>query len=271
MTPPKISGHAAIPSSLSIDPSKIQSHTKKFFKLKSRTRAILVLLGSIAMITSWFLPWYDVLYWLSPSAFQAAMQSGHYEAVAQVTGFAAEMHLYGSNVVQVGYSGASLAQTGFIGLSQNVFYWWLALGGLALLTVWTDEWSRNRGITRHLKTILDCGKVSGLIFQVGTFVWIASSVTSRAVVNKAATDLIVKDIGHTSGMLYVSTGLSVGLISLFLGLILALLGIMTGNASEQVNPSGLTTSKAWGIARLTANACLTIAIFYLLICLALFV
>lgn len=254
----------------------LQKITSRFFKLRPRTRSILVVLGCMAMATSWFLPWYEVVYWLSPHGFQAAMRTGRYEAVAELDGFSAQTAKYGdNNIAQIGYSGSDLSHAGAathaLGLSSAVFTSFLVLGGLALLVVWTDEWRSSTGVARYLKRAVDYSAWLGLLAEVFWCVWRAADTTSLTVVDKAATALMVKDLGGgargAAGVVYVDPGLSVGYLSLLLGLVLFAIAVMTGSKSEPPEDSGTPALRA---TRITAGTCVVVGLVYLAATFALF-
>lgn len=248
-------------------PQHVQKYTKRRFKLKTRTRLILVLFGSIAIVTAWFLPWYVVDYFLSPSAFETAMHSGHYDALAELSGDAQDVKLYGTNIVQIQYSGADLAGKGFIQVSRTDLYRWLGLVGLTLLAVKADEVMGYEGVVGVVKKIIDGAKVLGLIGQVAYFLWYSIQATSRAWVTNTATVLMVRDLGSSNGLLHMTVGISVGLISLALGLLLSSIGVLTGDKAQD---NSYNPSKWSGIASLTATACLVIGLVYFFINIALF-
>ena len=246
---------------------QVQKQTKRRFKLKTRTRLILVLFGSIAIVTAWFLPWYVMDYFLSPSAFQTAMHSGHYDALAELSGDQHDIQLYGTNIVQIQYSGAELAQKGFIHVDRTDLLWWLGLVALTLIAVKADELMGYQGVVGVVKNIIDGVKVLGLIGQVGFFLWYSIQATSRAWVTNTATTLMVHDLGSNNGLLHMTTGMSVGLISLALGLLLSSIGVMTGDKAQD---NSYNPSKWSGIASLTATACLVIGLVYFFISYAIF-
>jgi hypothetical protein len=93
--------------------------------------------------------------------------------------------------------------------------------------------------------------------------------TSRGLINQVATTMMIHDLGgSSSGLLHLNTGISVGQISLALGLLIASIGVLTGDAPEPA--PGSRASKWPSIARLTAVACLVIGLIYFFISYGLF-
>ena len=75
---------------------------------------------------------------------------------------------------------------------------------------------------------------------------------------------LLTTLGTSQGILYISPGLSTGLIALILGLILCSLGVFAGDKAEPVNPYA-TASTLSSRSRLTAGACAFIGIVYFLV------
>ena len=251
-------------------PGGVQKFTQRRFKLRARTRLILILFGSIAVVTSWFMPWFVVDYFLSPSAFQTAMHSGHYDALAELDGDPKDIKLYGTNIVQIQYNGSELVKEGYIKLDQKTINLWLLLVGVTLLAVWVDEWKSFRAAgLLVLKRIIAWIKVLDLLVQVALFLWFGVQATSRDLINHAATTMMIHDLGgSSSGLLHLTTGISVGQISLALGLLIASIGVLTGEAPEPA--PGSRASKWPSLARLTAIACLVIGLIFFFISYSLF-
>lgn len=264
-------GNPSHASSFGLDiPGRVQQTTKRRFKLRSRTRLILLLFGSIAVVISWFMPWYVVDYFLSPSAFQTAMQSGHYDALAELDGDPQDIKLYGTNIVQIQYNGSDLVKEGYISLDQKTIDLWLLLVGVALLAVWVDEWKSYRAAGLFvLKRIITWIKVLDLLGQVALFLWFGLQSTSRDLITHAATTMMVNDLGGSrNGLLHMTTGISVGQMALALGIIIISISVLTGDAPEPV--PGSRVSRRPSIAGLTAGTCLVIGLVVFFISYALF-
>src|ERR1700681_4838179 len=90
-------------------PGQVKKVTKRYFKLKTRTRLLLVFFGSVAIIAGWFLPWYTVNYFLTVDAWRVAADGTHYDNVAQLSGADNLIQKYGENIAQNEYSGEDLA------------------------------------------------------------------------------------------------------------------------------------------------------------------
>jgi hypothetical protein len=255
---------------------QIRKLTGRVFKLRSRTRAVLVLLGCIGLLTAWFLPMYEVIYWLkSPAALHTAIKSGHYEAIGQLDAPSLVRKYGNDNLLQIGYTGSALAHGGTatrpIGISQKDFFYLVGLGGLALLAVWTDEWIRGRGIARYLKKVIDFGVWLGVLYEIFKWVWKAGDATSLSVVNKMSTALMMKDLhGHDGGaaaVVHVHPALSVGWISVVIGLFLASVGMLTSSSPEPDSSSALGVSE---VTKGVAALCVIAGLIYLVLNVALF-
>lgn len=242
---------------------RVQKFTQRRFKLRARTRFILIFFGSIAVVTSWFMPWFVVDYFLSPSAFQTAMNSHHYDAVSELSGYDQDIKLYGTNIAQIQYNGSDLVKDGYIKLDQKTIDVWLLLVGVTLLAVWVDEW-QNRYRTVGLSTLrkfIIWINVLDLLGQVVLFLWYGVQATSRDLITHAANTMMVRDLGGTSnGLLHMTTGISVGQIVLALGILVTSIGVLTGDAPESI--PGSSTSKWASTARFTAGTCLVIALLF---------
>lgn len=252
-------------SGLSAPPlvGKIQKQTKRYFKLKTRTRLLLVFFGSVAIITGWFLPWYNVNYFLTVDAWRAAADGSHYENVAQLSGADDLIRKYGENIAQNEYSGGDLVREGFIKVDQKTFYWWLGLVALTLLVIKLDD-LRIGGIAIYLKWVLNLVKILTLLFQVGWVLWYCVQTTSLAWIDNVARTEMVRFLGTSNGILFIQPGLSTGLIFLALGLILNALGVFSGDKAEPINVS--TTASTWSNRlRLTAGVCAVIGILFFII------
>jgi hypothetical protein len=258
----------------------------RVLRFRPRTRAILVFTGSVFIIASWELPWYDNLYWLnSGQAEGAALGAGY-----QVTNLSSGDPLakYGLNPVTNQYSGASLASGSplmrSLGLSRADFYWWLVLAALSLLAVWTYQW---RGTSRFRDTasrVVDLAKAVSLVVVVAACVWKAGSLTSVTRVQDAARASLLSDFrAHgvaAAALAHIHTGLSAGFVSLFLGLVFAFLGVFSTTrkpkgAAPEITPPELAGAGAApeGAAvkiRVSAGFLAFAALVYLGISIALF-
>lgn len=210
--------------------------TARIIRFRQRTRALLVFIGSIAIISSWLLPWYVSMGWLSTTpAIQAALSSGY-----QVTnlGSGDVYAKWGLNPLIREFSGANLAAgpapLRSIAFSRDDFYLWVALAVFSLLALWTAERTgRLRSAARErLYKIFESGKVILLVITIARSVWKGVSLTSEATVSRLAEASLVDTFpaGTTaSSVQHFVTNFSVGLITLFLGLVFAALGVFSGD------------------------------------------
>ncbi len=245
-------------------PGQIQKHTKRYFKLKTRTRLLLVFFGSVAIISGWFLPWYTVNYFLTVDAWRVTADGTHYDNVAQLTGANNLIQKYGENIAQNEYSGGDLVKEGFIKVDQDTFYRWLALVALILVAIKLDDLRFNAIVVVYLKKVLDFVKILLLLTQVGWVLWYCVQTTSLAWIDNVARTEMIRFLGTSNGILFIQPGLSTGLICLALGLILSALGVFSGDKVAPVN--AYTTDSTWSNRfRLTAGACAVIGVLFFII------
>jgi hypothetical protein len=243
-------------------PGQVKKVTKRYFKLKTRTRLLLVFFGSVATISGWFLPWYTVNYFLTVNAMHTVVDGNHFVAVAQLSGADDLIKKYGENIAQNEYSGEDLAKAGFIRVPQEILYWWLGVVAVTLLAIKIDDLRVYGKVVAYLKRGLDLAKILTLLLQIGWVLWYCVQSTQLGWIYNAARTGIVHALGGTSqGILYISPGLSTGLMALILGLILCSLGVFSGNKDESIN-ANVPTAALPDRFRLTAEVCATIGIVY---------
>ena len=243
-------------------PGKVQKVTKRYFKLKTRTRLLLVFFGSVAIISGWFLPWYTVNYFLTVDAWRTAVNSTHFVNVGQLSGADNLIQKYGQNIAQNEYSGEDLAKAGFIqNVPQEIFYWWLGLVAVTLLAIKLDDLKVYGKAVESLKKVLDFAKILTLLLQIGWVLWYCVQSTQLAWIYTAARTEMIRTLGTSQGILYISPGLSTGLIALILGLILCSLGVFSGDKDQPIN-ANTPTSTLSNRFRLTAEICAVIGIVY---------
>ena len=238
-----------------------QKVTKRYFKLKTRTRLFLVFFGSVAIISGWFLPWYTVNYFLTVDAWRTAVNSTHYVNVGQLSGADNLIQKYGENIAQNEYSGEDLAHAGFIQVPQEILYWWLGLVAVSLLAIKIDDLRVYGKAVGYLKLVLNLAKVLTLLLQIGWVLWYCVQSTQLTWIYDAARTGMIQTLGTSQGILYISPGLSTGLISLILGLILCSLGVFSGDKAEPINANGPASTLSNRV-RLSAEVCATIGIIY---------
>lgn len=81
-------------------PGTVKKVTRRFLKLKVRTRLLLVFFGSVIIVSGWFLPWYTVEYFLTVDAWRTAADGVHFENVGALYGADALKQKYGENIAQ---------------------------------------------------------------------------------------------------------------------------------------------------------------------------
>lgn len=242
-------------------PEQVKKVTKRYFKLKTRTRLLLVFFGSVAIISGWFLPWYTVSYFLTADALRKAADGIHYDAVAELDGANTLIQKYGENIAQNEYSGEDLAKAGFIQVPQDIFYWWLGLLAVTLLAIKLDDLQVYGKAVGSLKQVLDWAKILSLLLQIGWVLWYCVQSTQLAWIYNAARTEMIRTLGTSQGILYISPGLSTGLIALVLGLILCSLGVFSGNKAEPISTNAPTSTLSTRF-RLTAEVCAVLGIVY---------
>jgi hypothetical protein len=245
-------------------PGKVKKVTKRYFKLKVRTRLLLVFFGSVVIVSGWFLPWYTVEYFLTVDAWRIAADGTHFTNVGALYGEDNLKQKYGENIAQSEYSGEDLAKSGFIQVNQEIFYWWLGLLAVTLLAIKLDDLHVYGKAVGYLKQVLDWVKILSLLTQIGWVLWYCVQSTSLGWIYNAARTEMVRTLGTSRGILYISPGLSTGLIALILGLILCSLGVFSGDKAESVNVNA-TTSTWSSRFNLTAGACAAIGIIYFMV------
>ncbi len=242
-------------------PGKVQKVTKRYFKLKTRTRLLLVFFGSVAIISAWFLPWYTVNYFLTVDAWRVAADGIHYDNVAQLSGADNLIQKYGQNIAQNEYSGEDLAKAGFIQVPQDIFFWWLGLVAFTLLAIKLDDLRVYGKAVGYLKKVLDWAKILTLLLEIGWVLWYCVQSTQLAWIYNVARTQMIHTLGSSQGILYIDARISTGLIALILGLILCSLGVFSGDKAEPINANA-STSTLSSRFRLTAEVCAVIGIVF---------
>jgi len=245
-------------------PGEVKKITRRFLKLKVRTRLLLVFFGSVIIVSGWFLPWYTVEYFLTVDAWRTAVDGVHFENVGALYGEDTLKQKYGENIAQNEYSGEDLAAAGFIRVNQETLYWWLGLVALSLLAIKLDDLRVYGKAVGYLKQVLDWAKVLSLLTQIGWVLWYCVQSTSLAWVYNAARTEMTHTLGSSRGILYISPGLSTGLIALILGLTLCALGVLSADKIEPINTNA-SVSPLSNRLSLGAGACAVLGILYFLI------
>lgn len=242
-------------------PGQVKKVTKRYFKLKTRTRLLLVFFGSVAIISGWFLPWYTVDYFLTVNTWRKAVDSTHFVNVGELSGADNLIQKYGENIAQNEYTGEDLAKAGFIQVPQEIFYWWLGLVVVTLLVIKLDDLKVYGKAVGYLKQVLDLAKILILLLQIGWILWYCVQSTQLAWIYNAARTEMIRTLGTSQGILYINPGLSTGLVALILGLILCSLGVFSGDKAEPINALAPTSTLSRRF-RLSAEVCAVIGIVY---------
>ena len=172
-------------------PASVKKATKRRFKLKTRTRLLLVFFGSVIIVSGWFLPWYTVEYFLTPGAWRIAADGIHFVNVGELDGADSLKQKYGDNIAQSEYSGEDLAKAGFIQIPQEILYWWLGLVAVTLLAIKLDDLKIYGKAVGYLKQVLDWAKILSLLAQIGWVLWYCVQSTQLAwIYNAARTEMI---------------------------------------------------------------------------------
>jgi hypothetical protein len=249
-----------------------RKHTSRWIRFRPRTRAILVFLGAILIIVSWLTPWYDSLTWGLPSKQAPGTSSAGYEFTNLSPGD--PYAKYGLGAFSKTLTGRDLssgpAVLRSIAFSSTDFYTWVALALLALIAIWTFERRRQGKLTtvarKRIYLAIESGKVILLVFIVARCVWKGFDLANKATVNGLAQKALFGSPAPTAA--HYVTNYSFGLTILPIGLILAALGVLSGDKKPKVmiDPAGMQVPvapkirvKAWALGFI---AILFIAITY---------
>jgi hypothetical protein len=251
-----------------------RKRTSRYLRFQPRTRAFLVYGGSVAIISSWLLPWYDFIAWVKPGpAANAALRAGY-----GITHLASDPYAgLGYDTMQREFTGANLAAgpaaLRSIAFSQHDFYVWLGLAAFSLLALWTYERPGLSMLRRRFYRVIQTGKVLLLVATIGRSVWKGVDLASLGTVNRLARGGLASSLppgtDAATAVPHFQTSYSVGLIILTLGLILSALGVFSGNkqpAGGLSASSGSTAEQDSGIA----FGCLIAAALFILASWALF-
>jgi hypothetical protein len=254
----------------------IRKHTtSRVVLLRRRTRAILVFTGAILIIVSWLTPWYASLTWVLPSRQAPGTSSAGYELTNLSQGDAYAK--YGLTPWFRTFTGQNLssgpAVLRSIAFSRTDFYTWVALALLALIAIWTFEKPRRKQLTDaardRIYRAIESGKVILLVVIVARCVWKGFDLVNRATVNGLAQKALFGSTAPVAA--HYVTNFSFGLTILPIGLILAALGVLSGDKKPKAatDPATIPTPVAQKI-RVKAWALALIAIIFIAITYALF-
>jgi hypothetical protein len=258
---------------------RIRKHISRRVRLRPRTRAILVFTGAILIIVSWLTPWYASLTWGLPSRQAPGTSNAGYELTNLSPGDAYAK--YGLAPWFRTFTGRDLssgpAALRSIAFSRTDFYTWVALAVLALIAIWTFERPRQGQLTkaarRRIYLAIESGKVILLVFIVARCVWKGFDLVNKATVNGLAQKALFGSPAPVAA--HYVTNYSFGLTILPIGLILAALGVLSGdkdpdkNPKVMIDPAGIQVPVAQKI-RVKAWALALIAILFIAVAYALF-
>jgi hypothetical protein len=212
-----------------------------------KTRLVFVFIGSLITLGSVYLPWYEIVYWLTPAGIEKAMTTGHYEAIGVLHDPLTKS--FGSdNVVQSGYSGTDLANsTGPLHAlavpSPTILYLGLLVLA-ALLVLWVSTSAHQNLFLYLVRILLRLVLTLAIVRQIFDVAFNVFTGHPLTVVTQAATTMMRKDLGPlgATGIVHVSAGFSWGTIALLIGTIALLLGVIGGRTdAEQAQDDELTS------------------------------
>jgi hypothetical protein len=223
---------------------RIRDHTSRRVRLRPRTRAILVFTGAILIIVSWLTPWYASLTWAIPIRPAPGTSSAGYEITNLSRGDAYAK--YGLTPWFRTFTGENLssgqAVLRSIAFSRTDFYTWIALAVLALIAIWTFERPRREQLTtvarKRIYLAIESGKVVLLVFIVARCVWKGFDLANKATVNRLAQKALFGSTAPVAA--HYVTNYSFGLTILPIGLILAALGVLSGDKKPKATTGPAT-------------------------------
>ena len=222
----------------------VRKYTSRFIRCTPRTRAILVFIGAVAVIGSWFTPWYSCIGFVkSEAAFNVAYRYGYY--VTNPADFGQSLIRQGYTAIEHDFSGRALAsgppQLRAIAFTQHDFELWILLAILALLAMWTYERPDSAVVhqtRRHVHKWIESGKVIVLIYILFRCVWKGIDLGTKATVNQHALAALTSEFNAAglpaTAVTDYATTFSVGLILLLVGLICGALGVLSGDKPPKV-------------------------------------
>jgi hypothetical protein len=234
----KVAG-AGIPDPHEKVAEHVRKYTRRVIRFTPRTRAILVFIGAIAVIGSWFTPWYSCIGFVkSGAAFTVAYRYGYY--VTNPANFGQSLLRQGYTAIEHDFSGRALAsgppQLRAIAFTQHDFEFWILLAILALLAMWTYERPDSPVVhrtRRQLHKWIESGKVIVLVYVLFRCVWKGIDLGTKSSVNAHALAALTSEFQASgvppTAVTDYATTFSVGLILLLIGLICGALGVLSGD------------------------------------------
>lgn len=253
--------------------------TARFLKFRPRTRAVLLLIGATFVIIGWLTPWYESMVWVNAGPAETTALSNGYQ-VTNVSG-------YGSLIAQGltplirQFNGTALTSgppaLSSIAFSKSDLECWAGLAILAVLAMWTYErpdLPGARTARTRIHTYIESAKVILLLYVVFRSIWKAIDLGTLATVNQHALSALTAAFTAagvpTSAAQDFRTTFSIGLIMLVLGLVFAMLGILSGDKAPKSAAEGSPVTTAAPRIRLKSLNAAFIAIVVILIAFALF-
>jgi hypothetical protein len=253
--------------------------TARFLKFRPRTRAAFLLIGATFVIIGWLTPWYESMVWVNAGPAETTALSNGYQ-VTNVSG-------YGSLIAQGltplirEFNGGALtsgpAALSSIAFSTSDLDCWIGLAVLAVLAMWTYErpdFPGARTARTRIHTTIESAKVILLLYVVLRSIWKGIDLGALATVNQHALSALTAAFTAAgvpaSAAQDFRTTFSIGLIMLVLGLVFAMLGILSGDKAPKPAPDGSPLAAAAPRIRLKSWNAAFIAIVVILIMVALF-
>jgi hypothetical protein len=253
--------------------------TARVVKFRPRTRAILTLIGATFVIIGWLTPWYVSMVWLNTgNAMAAALRggyqvtnvSGHGDLIAQ--GLTPLIREFNGTALTTGPSALSS-----IAFSKYDFDCWIGLAILAVLAMWTYERPDLPGAhaaRRKIHKTIESGSHILLLFIVFRSLWKGIDLGTLGTVNQHSLTALTGDFSAggvpASAVHDFTTTFSVGLILLVLGLIFAVLGVLSGDKEPKRAPDGSLVAAGPTRIRLKSWNAAFIAIIAIMVLYALF-
>jgi hypothetical protein len=253
--------------------------TARVLKFRPRTRAVLLLIGATFVIVGWLTPWYESMVWVNAgSAMTTALRNGY-----QVTNVSGNGGLIAQGLTPLirEFNGGALINgsppLSAIAFSKDDLYCWVGLAILAVLAMWTYERPDLPGVhvaQRRIHMVIESAKVILLLYVVLRSVWKGIDLGSLSTVNQHALSALTADFTAAgvpaSAAQDFRTTFSIGLIMLFIGLVFAVLSIMSGDKAPKVAPDGAPLAGGATRIRLKSWNAAFIAIVIILTLVALF-
>lgn len=240
--------------------------TARLFKFRPRTRAVLMLIGATFVIVGWLTPWYESMVWLRTGSPMTTALANGYEVTNVVSGYGMLL-AQGLTPVIREINGTALTSgppaLRSIAFTKDDLDCWVALAILAVIAMWTYErpdLAVAHVARRRVHAVLESGKVILLVYVVFRSVWKGIDLSTRATVNQHALSALRAEFtaaGLPASALHdFTTTFSIGLLMLVIGLVFAILSVLSGEKPPKLAPDGSVVTagekrvrvKAWNAA-----------------------